>query len=288
MDDILRSLAGLPLFSELSESELRTLLSVFRSRTLERGEVLFEAGAEPEAVFLLVAGSVSVRSDDEEVLVAASPTPIGEISAITGEDRSLTAIAAERSEVLAAPVGELREFLESHGTIGYRFQLALLRLSARKIQRDRERLRQMRQNIVSTQKTMKAMRDALLQSEDNALHEALFEQLDALIENNRRVHYLVRPSRLVPTSVRLDANDERRVTALSEEWLYFERRGGDPDPGQEFGALLLLDGDEIPVSGTVVETRSDEVVVYLDELLSDYQKRLALHLTRAQLLDVVL
>ncbi len=288
MHDIIASLTGLPLFSDLSEDELRTLLSAFETRTLEKGEILFEAGNEPKAVFILVAGSVSVRSDDEEVLVAASPTPIGELSAMTGEDRSLTAVAAERCEVLAAPVGELQKFLESQGAIGYRFQRALLRLAARKIARDRERSRQMRQNIISTQKTMKAMRDALLESEDNPLHATLFEQLDALIENNRRVHYLVRPSRLVPTSIRLDGGVERRVTALSEEWLYFEREEGDPDPQEEIRALLVLDGDEIPISGTVEQTRSGETVVYLDELVPDSQKRLALHLTRAQLLDVVL
>lgn len=288
MDDTILSLTGLPLFSDFSEAELRTLLTAFQPRTFEAGEVLFEAGSEPAFVFLLMSGSVSVRNDEEEVLVAVSPTPIGELSAMTGEDRSLTAIAAERSEVLAAPVGDLQTFLESNGTIGYRFQRALLRLAARKIGRDRERARQMRANIVGTQKAMKTMRDALLESEDNVLHAALFEQLDALIENNRRVHYLVRPSRLVPTSVRLDGGAERRVTALSEEWMYFAREAGDPEPKEEFQALLVLDGKEIPVSGTVDETRSGEVVVYLDELVPDFQKQLALHLTRGQLLDVVL
>lgn len=288
MDQNILSLTRLPLFSDFSESELRMLLSAFHPRTFEAGEVLFEAGSEPEFVFLLMAGSVSVRNDDEEVLVAASPTPIGELSAMTGEDRSLTAIAAERCEVLAAPVRELQTFLENQGAIGYRFQRALLRLAARKIGRDRERSRQMRKNIINTQKAMKAMRDALLESEDNLLHAALFEQLDALIENNRRVHYLVRPSRLVPTSVRLDGGAERRVTALSEEWMYFAREADDPEPKKEFQALLVLDGKEIPVSGTVDETRSGEVVVYLDELVPDYQKQLALHLTRGQLLDVVL
>lgn len=288
MSDVLQSLSQLPLFADLSSGEIDRLLSVFEKRKLERGAVLFQAGESPEAVFLLVEGSISVRGVDEEVLVARPPATIGELSAVTGEDRSLTAVAATDAVVLAAPVDRLQSFLEKEGAIGFRLQRTLVRLAARKIGRDRGRLREMKDNIVSTQKAMKAMRDSLLQSEDDPLHEALYEQLDALIEHNRRVHYLVEPSRLVPTSVRLDAVGERRVTAISEEWLYFERAAGDPELQGEVRGLLLLDGTEVPMSGNVERCNEAEVCVFLDELVPDFKQRLEAHLTRAQLLDVVL
>lgn len=288
MSDLMNSVSSLPLFADLSPGEVDRLLTVFERRTLERGAVLFEAGERPEAVFLLVEGDISVRGVDEEVLLAHPPATIGELSAVTGEDRSLTAVAASDAVVLAAPVEQLQNFLEKEGAIGFRFQRTLVRLAARKIGRDRGRLREMKDNIVSTQKAMKAMRDSLLQSEDEPLHEALYEQLDALIEHNRRVHYLVEPSRLVPTSVRLDSVGERRVTAISEEWLYFERTSGDPELSGEIKGLLLLDGDEVPMSGNVERYGEAEVCVFLDELVPEFKKRLEAHLTRAQLLDVVL
>ncbi len=282
------ALRDLVLFEGLSGDDLARVLAVFETRRFKKGDVLFEEGSSPEHLHLLVAGAVSVMSGEDEVLLAKPPTPLGELSALTDDLRVLTAVCQEDCEVLMAPLPALQEILETSGPGGFRLQKNLLKLASRKIGRDRRRAREMRQNIVNTQKAMKAMRDALLESEDNPLHASLFEELDALIENNRRVHYLVEPSRLVPTQLRLNGGVTRRVTAISNEWLYFENPPEKLEQDAEFSAVLLLDGQEIPVSGSVDRYGEKEAVIFLDELVASYADSLDRHLTRAQMLDVVL
>jgi CRP/FNR family cyclic AMP-dependent transcriptional regulator len=288
MRESAQSLAGLPLFSDLNEADIETLLGQFERRTLKKGATLFAAGVAADTVYFLMEGSVSLRRDGEEVLVAQSPAPLGELSALTGEDRNLTAVADSDVVVLAASTESLKALFENNGALAYQFQTNLLRLAARKIARDRRRLLEMRENIVNTQKAMKTMREALLEAEDNPLHASLYEELDALIEHNRRIHYRVEPSLLVPTGIQLSDGDVRRVRALSNEWVHFSGSAGKLKEGDEITAILLLDGEPLPVSGTVDRIGKEEVTLFLDEVVEPLLEKLTKHLTRAQMLDVVL
>src|SRR5690606_31432540 len=155
-----------------------------------------------------------------------------------------------------------------NGALGYQFQVNLLRVAARKIARDRKRLAQMRENIVNTQKAMKAMREALLASEDSPLHAIFYEELDALIEQNRRIHYMVEPSLLVPTAIQLPGGEVRRVNAISNEWVHFADPPQDLKEGAEALAILLLDGEPLPVSGKIERITQEEGTIFLDELVA--------------------
>lgn len=281
-------IAHVPLFAEFEPEPLSRLLSIFERQSFAAGESVFEAGAKPQHLRVLVSGVLSVRSEEGEVFEVRPPAPVGELSVLTGEARKLTVVATEPSELLAVHVEQLEAFLREHGDIAFVLHRNLLRLAAKKIARDHRRLEERRSNIITTQKAMKRMRAALLESEDNPLHAALFEELDASIEQNRRAHYLVEPSPLVPTRVRAEGGSEHPVTALSSERLCF----GNPPAGlradSEWSGTLVLDGQEMPVSGQVEHVDGDEVSVYLDELIPDYEEQLNRHLARSQLLDVVL
>jgi len=278
-----------PLFHDLGDELLNKLLGALRPLELAEGELLFAAGTIPDRFTLLVKGSLSVRDGEEQCFVLKPISPVGELGTLTGEIRNLSVVAAEPSTVLVADVEELQALLQQGGELGFLLTRNLLRLTARKIGRDRRRQREMRENIINTQKAMKRMREALLESEDSPLHAALYEQLDALIEQNRKVHYLVEPSRLVPTYLKLDDGSMSRVTAISSEWLYFERPWGfSLADHADFSGVLRLADQEVAVSGTIDHSSPTEVCVFLDELIPDYAAKLADHLTKAQVLDIVL
>ncbi len=278
---------SVPLFADFDAKKLETFLGAFSRRSLPAGHVLFEQGVAPSDFCLLVEGSLSVRDVDGERFLLKPVAPVGELGVITGEERKLSAVVAEPSVVLGIHLNELSAMLEREGDVSLLFHRNLLRLTARKIARDQRRQREMRENIVSTQKAMKRMQDALLEGEDSPLHMALFEQLDALIEQNKKSHYLVEPSRLVPTHVRV-ADGVRRVTAVSNEWLYFENPGAPVPPGTEWSGVVLLGDQELPLCGTVEKSSGSEVAVFLDEMIPEYDQALSEHLVRAQMLDVVL
>jgi CRP-like cAMP-binding protein len=278
-----------PLFTDLDDAQLEVLIGATQRRKLPAGHVLFEKGAIADCWFLLVEGAISVRDQDGERFLIRATATVGELSVFTEEERRLTAVVVEPSVVLFLSRADLQKLLEQNGAIAFGLMRGLLRLTGRKIGRDQRRLREMRENIVSTQKAMKRMQDFLLEGEDNPLHAALFEELDALVEQNKRWHYLVEPSRLVPTSIRLDDGTTARVIALSNEWLHFEKpKTVELTASKDFSCVLVLDGAELPLSGTVERVTDTEVVVFLDELIPEYDRKLSDHLARAQMLDVVL
>jgi CRP/FNR family transcriptional regulator, cyclic AMP receptor protein len=280
---------SVPLFNDLSDEQLELFLAATQRRRLPPGHVLFEKGSIPDCWFLLIEGAVSVRDEDGERFLVRAVTPVGELSVFTNEERRLTAVVTEPSEVMFLPRSELKTLLERHGELAFGLMRGLLRLAGRKIGRDQRRLREMRENIVTTQKAMKRMQEFLLEGEDNPLHAALFEELDALVEQNKRWHYLVEPSRLVRTQVRVDSSLELRVLALSNEWLHLEPRPGcEFAVGKDWSGVLLLEDREFPVSGTVESVTEALVVIFLDELIPEYESQLSDHLARAQMLDVVL
>jgi len=280
---------SVPLFNDLSDEQLEKFLSKTQRRRLQPGHTLFEKGSVPDCWFLLTEGAVSVRDEDGERFLVHAVTPVGELSVFTNEERRLTAVVTEPSEVMFLGRSELQKLLESDGQLAFGLMRGLLRLAGRKIGRDQRRLREMRANIITTQKAMKRMQEFLLEGEDNPLHAALFEELDALVEQNKRWHYLVEPSRLVSTQVRVDSKLELRVIALSNEWLHLQPVPGvEFVPGQDWSGVLLLENRELPVSGTVEKVTDSEVAIFLDELIPDYAQQLAVHLARAQMLDVVL
>jgi CRP-like cAMP-binding protein len=280
---------SIPLFTDLDDAQIETLVAATQRRKLPAGHVLFEKGSVADCWFLLAEGAISVRDDDGERFLVRAVTTVGELSVFTEEERRLSAVVVEPSVVLFLPREDLKRLLEQNGSLAFGLMRGLLRLTGRKIGRDQRRLREMRGNIVSTQKAMKRMQEFLLDGEDNPLHAALFEELDALVEQNKRWHYLVEPSRLVPTFVRLDSGEKLRVSAISNEWLHFEKpKGAALNAGQDFSCVLLLDDAELPISGTVERVSDSEVDVFLDELIPAYDRQLSDHLARAHMLDVVL
>jgi CRP/FNR family transcriptional regulator, cyclic AMP receptor protein len=280
---------SIPLFNDLNDEQLELFLRATQRRRLPAGHVLFEQGSVPDCWFLLTEGAVSVRDEDGERFLVRAVTPVGELSVFTNEERRLSAVVTEPSEVMFLPRPDLQKLLETHGEVAFGLMRGLLRLTGRKIGRDQRRLREMRENIITTQKAMKRMQEFLLEGEDNPLHAALFEELDALVEQNKRWHYLVEPSRLVSTQVRVDSNVLLRVLALSNEWLHIESNPAvEFTVGKDWSAVLLLEDREVPISGTVEKVTANGVVVFLDELIPEYENQLAGHLARAQMLDVVL
>jgi CRP/FNR family transcriptional regulator, cyclic AMP receptor protein len=283
-------LRKLPLFSRITDPHLDQLLQACERRQLEPGAVLFEPGSIPDRLLLLVDGEISLRTDGEERFRLRPLAPVGELGAITGLPRSTTAVAATPVTLLTISTRELMDFFERHGDVAFPFHYNLLQVVADKIRRDRRRMDEMRANLITTQKAMKRMRDALLEGEDTPLHKQLFDELERLLEQNKRGHYLVEPAQALPTRIRLDDGSIAAVSAMNNEWLHVDRRdAAAPTPGSSWSGVLLLGADrEIPVSGTVDAVSDEAWSIRLDLLIDDYARALADHLTRLQMLDFVL
>lgn len=282
-------LRKLPLFANMTEVHLAELIGALEERRLQPGEVVFEAGSVSERFELLVEGAIVLLSGNNEVYELEPLAPLGELGAVTQGKRSMTAKAKTEVTLLGASWPSLLEFFEDHGDVAFPFHHNLLRVVAAKVRRDQQRLEEMRNNLIVTQKAMKRMRDALLESEDTPLHDNLFEELDALIEQNKKAHYVVEPSQALRTQIRLDGGALASVQAISNERLVVDF-GASPLSalGSAWVGVLVAPEVELPLSGTVDSIQGSVVSIDLDPLIEEYAQRLERHLTRLQMLDVVL
>ncbi|RYE83009.1 MAG: cyclic nucleotide-binding domain-containing protein [Myxococcales bacterium] len=282
-------LRALPLFAAMSDAHLTSLLGAMETRRLAEGEGLFEENTLADRLILLTEGEIAVHQGLEERFRLRPLALVGELGGLTGLKRSSTALATKPSEVLSIGIEALLRYFEQHSDVAYPFYRSILGIVSDKLVRDRRRMAEMRQNIITTQKVMKTMRTALLDADDSPLHRLLFEELDALIEQNRKGHYLVDAPKALGTRLRLDDGSLRDVEQLSNEWLHVcAGPGAAPAKGSEWSGVLVTPDAEIPISGVIEEVNGEAFTVNLDTMIEEYTEGLEQHLTRLQMLDIVL
>ena len=281
-------LRSIPLFRNIPEEHLASLMGVFERCQHQPGDVLFRAGDRPKDLLLLVRGEVALL-DEGVVRFRLRPlAPIGELGAVTGLTRYTTAQVTEPSEVWRIPAQTLLSFFEANGDVAFSLYHSLLGIVADKVRRDTRRIEEMRTNLVRTQKAMKRMRELVLESEDTPLSKPIHDTLDELIEHNRRWHYLMEPVPSLEARVRYDDGAEVRVVQMSAAFMQLDRDVAQTRQiGAHFSAVLVLPSGEIPVSGTVESADDGGTTIALDLLIPEYASALEDYLTRLEMLDFV-
>ncbi|MBI4816154.1 MAG: cyclic nucleotide-binding domain-containing protein [Deltaproteobacteria bacterium] len=280
-------LGKIPLFANMTEAHLREMLDAFDRERLPKGSVIFEPGSTPERLLVLAEGEVALHQDGEERFRVRGPAPIGELGSLTGLLRSTTAIAATDATMLVMPKERMLAFFEDHGDVAFPFHSNLLSIAADKMRRDRQRIEEMRHNLIITQRAMKRMSDLLLEGEDTPLHEKLYDELSRLIEQNKKGHYLVEPAKVLPTKARFDDGRIVDVLALSADEVDLPVKPP-LDPKDGHASFVLDFGDkEIAVSGKVEPGGPHPVRIKLDLLVEGSAASLSEHLARMLMFDVI-
>jgi len=283
-------LQAIPLFHGITDAHLEELVGAGERLSVESGAVLFDAGSTPTHLMLLVRGEVALREPGVygEPRFRLSPiAPIGELGAVTGLARNTTAITTQPSEVWRIATTALTQFFESHGDVAFPFYHNLLSIVADKVRRDGRQLEEVRANLIRTQRAMKKLLDVVLESEETPLSKTVCETLEDMIEKNRRIHYLVEPTRTLTSSVRLDGGATVPVLELSDGLLRIGKPAEAPRLGAEWSGVLITPSGEVAVSGRVDAVDAHGVLIKLDMLIEAYAAVLRDYLTRVQMLDFV-
>lgn len=95
-----------PLLETLDEGDRRQLLATGRRRRFRRGEVIFHEGDPGDAVHVVLAGHVAIRTttplgDTATVRIIAPGEFFGELALLNPAPRSATAAAVESAETLS-------------------------------------------------------------------------------------------------------------------------------------------------------------------------------------------
>ena len=110
------------LFTELSTDELARLAAAAQRHDLQRNDLLFAEGDEPDRLFVVVSGRVAIANrsiDGRESMISLMERGdlFGEMPLFDGLGRSAEARALEPSEVLSIPYGPLQEIYEARPSL---------------------------------------------------------------------------------------------------------------------------------------------------------------------------
>jgi CRP-like cAMP-binding protein len=113
IEDDVALLERVPTLHLLGTTALRMLAIGSEQRDVKRDSVLFEAGEEADAGFIVQRGAFRVQDSGSASLVAGPGSLIGELALITAMKRPSTATALEDSSVIRIARSLFQRVLES-------------------------------------------------------------------------------------------------------------------------------------------------------------------------------
>jgi len=119
MADLLERLSRTTFFADASPAALARVGAASRARTLVRGDVLFNEGDPPDALYLVNRGRIAIAMSNpidhrESVVALMEPGDLfGEMGMLDNGPRSAMARALEPSELIEVPFEPVREMFDA-------------------------------------------------------------------------------------------------------------------------------------------------------------------------------
>ena len=113
IEDDVALLERVPTLRLLGMASLRMLTIGSEQRDFRRGDLLFAAGDEADAGFVVQHGSFRIGDDNGAETIAGVGTLIGELALVVAMPRPSTATALEHSTVIRIPRSLFQRVLES-------------------------------------------------------------------------------------------------------------------------------------------------------------------------------
>jgi CRP/FNR family cyclic AMP-dependent transcriptional regulator len=125
--ELVRFLARVPIFSALSEKELKSLVKETREVSYPAGKVIMKEG-EPSMVFhLILEGAVEIKKKGKTIAKLGRGQFFGEMGLVADEPRSADVVAAEPTTCLSILAWTWRSYLRSNPSIAYEVIATLAR-----------------------------------------------------------------------------------------------------------------------------------------------------------------
>jgi CRP-like cAMP-binding protein len=132
-------LRKIDVFSELSFREALEVDELLHERVYEKGEIIFEEGDIGQGIFLVVSGKVQVDSSHgllKQALLEFGPGDmLGELTLFEEAPRFATAVAVERTVMVALLRAEFSSLLTRNTKIGVKVLVKLSTTMCRRVRR---------------------------------------------------------------------------------------------------------------------------------------------------------
>lgn len=134
---------------DLTDGEARELFMMSRRERYQKGDVLFQEGEEPVALFLLADGTVEITKrigggNTTSLAALSAGSIVGEMSLLTREKRSASAlVTTATATVLRVSWKDFEELLVQNPAVAYKLMYALARVLAVRLRNINMRLAEM-------------------------------------------------------------------------------------------------------------------------------------------------
>ena len=129
MAQLVEDLAGVPLFSGLSKSQLRKLAKGFKERSFGPGRTIVREGhMDGVGFFVIVEGSASVTVSGTSVTTLGPGAYFGELAMITEQERGATVTAETPLRCLMMPFWDFRKFAKANPDVSWKLLQHLARM----------------------------------------------------------------------------------------------------------------------------------------------------------------
>ncbi len=141
------SLKPLPLFKDLTATELANIVPLFFEKTYTKNATLFVEGMTGEILYVIRKGSVHITkkgTGSQEIVLATLKEGefLGEMSLIDNRPRTATAKVAEESLLLVMTKKAFTTLLEKHPDIALKILLVFLRIANDRLRKANESIKQ--------------------------------------------------------------------------------------------------------------------------------------------------
>ena len=133
----LRMVRQLSLFATLSRSELRVVDSLLHERRYLQGEIVFDAGEQGQALYVIVAGRVIIcrqgQADTGRIAELEAGVVFGELALLDNAPRAAQARAAEDCVLASLARTDFERLLDTHAVVASKIALQLARQLGRQL-----------------------------------------------------------------------------------------------------------------------------------------------------------
>ena len=182
---LLETVKKIPIFRDLSPSQVQEVLGLCQPRTLKAGEVVCARGKESNEMYILISGELGVIGEKDERLASLQPiTTVGEMGIFNRHRRSASVEALEESKVLVIERMPLEALLRADRALRVRIYQNVVEILSSKIINDNVRTRDYVAQRVLAMKELRGLRKRLDGAVDLLIEKAglAAEEARALID----------------------------------------------------------------------------------------------------------
>ena len=142
-----KSLKELPIFSSLTDDEIKAVSEISNSQTVSADELVFSEGDPGSVLYVIIKGSIRIytritENVEKTLVTLRSGGLFGEMAVISEDYRSATARAAEETELISINQKDFKALLDKNPAVGKKLLEFIVKVLADRLKNTTDLYRQ--------------------------------------------------------------------------------------------------------------------------------------------------